>query len=415
MESQAMQKKANLVLLACILFNVSIGVLYAWSVLKAKLTSSLGEGGWEWISQQAGLPYTIAIISFAAALLIGGRIQDKIGPRAVITAGGVLTGVGLILSGLVGDSVVGVTICYGAISGIGAGLGYGCATPPALKWFHPSKKGLVSGLIVGGFGLSAVCFSLLTDALLNRVGIQQTLVYMGVVVTAISVLIAQLIKNPPVGYIPAVPLNLIQSATQNTASIDFHWKEMLKTKRFYLLFVMFLLSSSVGLMIIGNIARIAQTQISMEDAAIIVALLAITNTLGRVIGGLMSDKIGRVNALFVVFALQTLNMAGFALYQSLPMLILGVILVGFCYGTLLSVFPSMTADQYGLKNFGTNYGVLFLSWGLAGVVAPIMADVIYDANGNFYTAYIVAAIMMASLIFVNFLLRSNLASLKRSG
>jgi len=119
----------------------------------------------------------------------------------------------------------------------------------------------------------------------------------------------------------------------------------------------------------------------------------------------MSDKIGRVNALFVVFALQMLNMAGFSLYQNLPALILGIVLVGFCYGTLLSVFPSITADLYGLKNYGTNYGVLYLGWGLAGVVAPIAADIIYDINGNFHAAYIVAAIMMALMVCVNVLFK----------
>ena len=171
---------------------------------------------------------------------------------------------------------------------------------------------------------------------------------------------------------------------------------------------MFLLSSSVGLMMVGNMSKIAKTQIGITDTAILavlVSFLAITNTSGRVLGGLMSDKIGRVNALFVVFALQMLNMACFALYQNLPALIAGIILVGFCYGTLLSVFPSITADLYGLKNYGTNYGVLYLGWGLAGVVAPIAADIIYDANGSFGVAYIVAAVMMGLMVCVNALFR----------
>jgi MFS family permease len=132
-----------------------------------------------------------------------------------------------------------------------------------------------------------------------------------------------------------------------------------------------------------------------------------------VIGGMMSDKIGRVNALFVVFALQALNMVGFVIYQSLPALIIGIIAVGFSYGTLLSVFPSMTADQYGLKNYGANYGILYLAWGLAGVVAPMMADIIYDSSGNFNMAYIISAAMLVLIIAVNYLLRADLASLKK--
>jgi len=159
------QKKAKVVLLAGVLFNLAIGVLYAWSVLKAKLTAPIAEGGWAWTSQQAGFPYTIAIVCFALGLLIGGKIQDKIGPRWVVTAGGIFVGLGLIISGIIGNNPMGVAVSFGAITGMGIGMGYGCVSPPALKWFHPSKKGLVSGLIVGGFGLAAVYFAPLTNAL----------------------------------------------------------------------------------------------------------------------------------------------------------------------------------------------------------------------------------------------------------
>ena len=417
MEKQTSQGKANIILLACILFNLSIGVLYTWSVLKSRLTAPISDGGWGWSSSQAGLPYTLAIIIFAIGLLIGGRIQDKIGPRWVVTAGGILTGLGLILSGAVGNSVTGITLCYGVITGLGIGFGYGCVTPPALKWFHPSKKGLVSGLIVGGFGIAAVYFAPLTNALLNSLGIEKTLMCLGTAVIIVSTPVAQLIKNPPAGYSPPQPEKMKRAAVKTAAAVEYNWREMVKTKRFYLLFIMFLFSSSVGLMIIGNMSKIAGLQVGITDTAflaLLVSFLAITNTSGRVLGGMMSDKIGRVNALFVVFILQALNMVGFLFYHNIATLIIGIIAVGFSYGTLLSVFPSFTADQYGLKNYGGNYGVLYLAWGLAGVVAPMIADYFYDLNGNFKIAYIICAIMMASLLIVNYLLKLDLASGKKT-
>ena len=410
MESPQTAKRANLILLAGIFFNLSIGVLYAWSVIKAKLTSPASTGGWEWTSIQAGLPYTIIILFFAIGLLAGGRIQDKIGPRVVATVGGVLTGVGLILAGVIGNSVAGVALCYGIICGVGIGFGYGSVTPATLKWFHPSKKGLVSGLIVGGFSMAAVYLAPLTSMLLNSLGIQKTLIYLGAAVIFISTPLAQLIKNPPVGYIPPAPLKANQAATQNGAVVDFVWQEMIKTKRFYLLFIMFLLPSSVGLMIIGNITKIASVQIGVTDTAflaLLVSFLAVTNTCGRVLGGLMSDKIGCVNALLAVFVIQALNMVGFVFYKSLAALIIGIIALGFCYGTLISVFPSMTAGHYGLKNYGANYGVLFLAWGLAGVVAPVIADYIYDVSGAFQQAYIIAAFIMTMMIFVNVIYKTR--------
>jgi len=370
----------------------------------------IAEGGFGWTVSQAGLPYSVAIIVFATAVIIGGRIQDKIGPRRVVSAGAVLIGFGLILAGFVGNSVVGVVLSFGVLAATGMGFGYGCVTAPALKWFHPGKKGLVSGLIVGGFGLSAVGFAPLTVSLLGSFGIERTFIIIGAGNLLISTAIAQFIKNPPAGYMPPTPEKIKQS-TKVAPSVNFEWNEMLRTKRFYLMFIMFLLASSVGLMIIGSVTRIAGTQAGISDSAILaglVSFLALTNTLGRVAGGIMSDKIGRINSLFVIFILQTANMAAFAFYRSLPALILGIVVVGFCFGTLLSVMPALCADQYGLKNFGLNYGIMFFAWGLSGVITPMIANTLYDATGSFNTTYIICAAMMGAMVFVNFLLKKDI-------
>jgi len=406
------QKKANIILLAGVLFNFTIGVLFAWSVIKSRLTAPLAEGGWGWTSRQAGLPYTIAIICFALGMLIGGRMQDKIGPRKVLTVGGVMVGLGLVCAGLAGNSPALLTLSFGVITGLGSGCGYGCLTPPALKWFHPGKKGLVSGLIIGGFSMATVYLAPLANTLLNSYGIEKTFIFLGVAIIVISVPLAQLIKNPPPGYVPAQMQN-VKTAAKSAPPQDFTWKEMMKTRRFYYMFIMLLIAASVGLMIIGNISKIAAIQAGVSDTAFLAALvafLAITNSAGRVLGGLMSDKIGRVNALFVVFILQGLNMLGFLFYYNVATLIIGIILVGFCYGTLLSVLPALTTDQYGLKNFGANYGVIFLGWGLAGVAAPLIADIIYDTHASYHTAYIICAVMMAAMVLVNMLLKADLAS-----
>jgi MFS family permease len=375
----------------------------------------LSDGGWEWTSSQAGLPYTLAIVCFALAAFMGGRMQDKIGPRWIVTCGGTLVGLGLIISGLAGNSPTGIAIGFGVVTGAGIGFGYSCVTPPALKWFHPSKKGLVSGLIVGGFGIAAVYLAPVANILLNNYGIEKTMIILGVATIIISTPIAQFIKNPPAGYTPATPRHLKQSAATSVPTVDSTWRQMIKTKRFVLLFIMFLFSSSVGLMIIGNMSKIAKIQVGITDTtllAMLVAFLAITNTLGRVGGGIMSDKIGRVNALFVVFILQALNMVGFLVYENLTTLTLGIIVVGFSYGTLLSVFPSFTADQYGLKNYGANYGIMYLAWGLSGVVAPVIADYFYGIHENFKIAYIICAVMMSAMVLLNYFLKNNLKTIR---
>ena len=412
MQEQKIQKRANIILLAGVLFNLSVGVLYAWSVIKVRLTASAAEEGWGWTSSQAGLPYTLAILCFALGLLIGGRIQDKIGPRPVVTCGGIFVGLGLILSGLAGNNPAAVAVCFGVLTGLGIGLGYGCVTPPALKWFHPAKKGMVSGLIVGGFGFGAVYFAPLTNSLLINFDIEKTFLILGIAILIISTSIAQLVKNPPPGYVPLTPANVKQNSVKTSQSVDHTWREMLKTKRFYLMFIIFLFSSSIGLMVLGNITKIASTQIGITDTAvlaILVSFMAIMNTCGRVAGGFMSDKIGRINTLFVVIVLQLLNMIGFMFYQSLAALIVGIIGIGFCFGAILSVFPALTADQFGLKNYGANYGIVYLSWGLSGVVAPVIANYFFDLHGNFITAYIICAVMMSIMILVNYLLKRDVA------
>jgi len=406
------KKRANIVLIAGVLFNLSIGVLYTWSVLRANMTVPVDEGGWGWTAQQAGLPYTIAILCFALGVLIGGRIQDKVGPRWVVTTGGFMVGLGMILSGLIGNSPIGIAVCFGVISGMGIGLGYSCVTPSALKWFHPGRKGFVSGMVVGGFGLGAVYLAPLASTLLQRFDTDRTMLFMGVAILVISTCVAQFVKNPPAGYIPAEPKKLKETAAKKIAPPpDYVWREMFKTKRFYMMFGLFLFSASVGLMVLGNVSEIARIQGGIDDDAILaglVSFMAVMNFVGRIVGGMLSDKIGRSNALFVVLALQLVNISAFSLYSSLPAIIVGIAGIGACFGAILSIFPALTADQFGLKNYGQNYGIIYLAWGLSGVVAPVIADYFYDMRGDFNTAYIVCAVLMVAMIALNIFLKRDI-------
>ena len=413
MSNQEIHKKANIVLIAGVLFNLSIGVLYAWSVLKTNMTAPVSDGGWGWNSRQAGLPYTIAILCFASGVLIGGRIQDKIGPRWVVTAGGFMVGLGLVLSGLIGNNPAGIAVCFGVVSGLGIGIGYGCVTPSALKWFHPSRKGFVSGMVVGGFGLGAVYLAPLASTLLRQFQIQETMLFMGIAIMVISSCVAQFIKNPPEGYVPREPKNIAGSgAKKSDAPADLTWREMMKTKRFYIMFFLYLFSASVGLMVLGNVTKIATLQAGITDLALLaglVSFMAVMNFLGRIIGGMLSDRIGRTGAIFVVLVLQLLNMSAFSFYSNLPAIIVGIIGTGFCFGALLSIFPALTADQFGLKNYGLNYGIIYLAWGLSGVVAPVIADYFFDLNGNFNTAYLICAVMMVFMIALNAWLKKDIS------
>lgn len=393
-----MSKRPLTILLAGIGINLSIGVLYAWSVFKDALVNDLG-----WTATQASTPYSIAIVVFSIATLTAGVLQDKFGPRRIIMLGGAFVGSGMILTGLLTNPAA-VMLTFGVVVGSGIGFAYACVTPAAMKWWHPSKKGMVSGLIVGGFGLGAVYVAPLTKALVNAFDIQTAFIILGVGIVAISVSLGATVVNPPKGYVAEGPADW-NPAAAGTGS-EMTWREMIKTRQFYFLFIMFALASSAGVMLIGNITQIGALQVGLEGAVYLVSLLAIANAAGRVLGGLVSDNLGRVNTLILAFLLQAANMWFFMTISTEAMLIAGAITGALCYGALLSVFPSLTADYFGLKGYGANYGLVYLGWGLSGALGPVIASMSFDSSGSFSSAYMISAAMLVGAALIAFMTKA---------
>ncbi|MBP2026682.1 MFS family permease [Acetoanaerobium pronyense] len=402
MEISSLKREGYKVLLAGLFINLTIGVLYSWSVISKALIADYG-----WSSSEASLPYSVAIMVWGTTLLIAGRLQDKIGPRKVVTLGVILTGAGLIISGLVQSTSM-ITASFGILVGSGIGFAYATVTPPALKWFHPSKKGMVTGIVVSGMGLASLYIAPSTTKLLQVFGISKTFLILGTFILAVAVPLAQLIKNPPQGYIPEEP---VQKSTKEKKispameSRDFNWREMMHTKQFYMFWIMFAFASSAGLMIIGNIATIAKTQASVENGFFLVGLLAIFNASGRLIGGSLSDKIGRLKTMMIFFAIQAINMLVFSTYTSTLGISIGTAIAGLSYGSLLCLFPSVIADYYGVKNFGANYGVLFTAWGVSGVIGPIIAGTVVDVTGSFTLSYTISSVLLGIALVMAFFIK----------
>lgn len=396
MESKVSLRSGWKVLCAGLCINLTLGVLYSWSVIKKALVSE-----WGWTNSDAALPYSVGIVVWALTVLIAGKLQDKIGPRKVVTIGAIFTGAGLLVASVV-NSVPLLILAFGILVGSGIGFAYSAVMPPALKWFHPSQKGMVSGIVVGGIGLASLYIAPLTTWLLGLYGISKTFLILGIFILVVGTSIAQLIKNPPEGYVPPTPANYTPAKAAKSSTKDFTWKQMAGTKQFYLFYIMFAFASSAGLMIIGNIASIAKTQASMENGFYLVALLAIFNAGGRVAAGFFSDSLGRVRTMIIVFILQGVNMALFANYSTPMAITIGTALAGIGYGALLSLFPSVTADYYGMKNFGGNYGVMYTAWGLAGTMGPIIAGIVVDKTGTYNLAYMISAALLAVALILAF-------------
>ncbi|MGP8200500.1 MAG: OFA family MFS transporter [Limisphaerales bacterium] len=372
------------VVIAALSINLILGVLYAWGVIAKVLGSD-----WHWTKTQATLPFTVATVCFAGMMVFAGRCQDKFGPRLVATAGGIMLGLGLVASGLI-HSPVAMALTFGVGAGLGIGLGYSATTPPSIKWFPPSRKGVITGIVVSGVGLAAVYISPLTQFLLGRNTISMTFVWLGIGTLVLVPMLAQLLRNPPAQPVAAPTATQMPAVSRRESD----WPEMLRTGQFYQLWLMMILSASAGLMIITQVAMIAKEQANWKWGFVPIAILAIFNTLGRLLSGWLSDRIGRTRTMTLAFLLQAVNMLAFNYYTTPELVVFGSAFTGLCYGTIFTLMPAATADFYGVRNLGVNYGLVFTAFGVAGVVGPLLGAQINDQFKSYLHAYQISAAML---------------------
>lgn len=488
------------VLAGAILVQLVLGTVYGYSIFWEPLTSdifptviteaqqaeqigagTLAEGAIvvadvaavrvEVAKQQGILKYSfsICILSFAAVMVIAGRVQDIKGPRMPAIIGGLLIGTGFIYAGLMTNAIVfylahalfaglvtllilmvfhaffghlgddsiivryapmGImTTCMvagillgnqyvgklaemdrllllwgtiGFMAGAGTGFAYVCPIAALVKWF-PDHKGLVSGIAVAGFGLGAYLFSQKWGALgyIDKQGIFPFFIMHGLVCIVVITAGALLLSNPPTT-VPVTSKKILPDST---------WQQTLKNPAFYLLWLMFFSGAVAGLMVIGIIKIFAgeqlvdtaseagrllsaqETSALMLKGAAAVGLLAIFNAIGRIAWGFISDKIGRTPAFVAMFLLQAGIMFFLAGMKTEAALSFGAAMVGFNFGGNFALFPSATADLFGAKNLGVNYGWVFTSYGIAGVVGIAAGNFAKVLTGSYAAAFTMAAIL----------------------
>lgn len=382
-------RKGWTVVFAGIGINLAFGVLYAWSIFGAALQAA----PYSWTAKQAAMPYTVAIIMFALVMIPAGRLQDKIGPRWVATIGGALIGIGCILAGTL-TSFFGLVFSFGILAGSGIGLGYASTTPAAIKWFPPEKKGLITGIVVAGFGMASIYIAPLSKYLLYEYGIFPSFRILGILFLVITLPLSQFIRNPE---------SSVANKKNIISTVDLTVKEMLKTKEFYQLWFMFFAGATGGLMVIGHLKSIALPILGADAGFLLIALGSIANALGRPVAGVISDRLGRGKTMMVLYILQASMLLLFSTFNSFISILIGVGIIYFSYGSMLSVFPSACGDNYGTKNFGLNYGVLFSAWGFGGIFGPMLGGFIKDTTGSYTMAFYTAAAFLAIATFIGFI------------
>jgi len=409
----AAQKVSNrwLVVVGAVLIQLCLGAIYAWSVFTPYLEDK--QGVFQFSKTQTQAIFSVGLATFAIVMVLAGRWQAKSGPRIVALTGGLVLGAGYLLAGLLKDALFGhfvnQIIFIGLVGGAGIGLGYVCPIAVGIKWF-PDKKGLITGLGVAGFGFGALIWIKLAGSwghLLDadKLGVSGVFTLYGAIFAAAVVIGSIWMVNPPAGYKPAGWNPITTGATaSNAESVSLMPRQMLTRAQFYAIWVMFIFSAMAGLMVIGNIAlfakeRLVDVSALSPEAAIAVAgtamavFYSIANGLGRIAWGVISDRVGRKPALIAMCVLQGIVMLLFFwMGGNQYLLYLGATLIGFNFGGNFALFPTMTADLFGAKNVGLNYGWVFTAYGVGGIVGPIMAAAIRDANLSWVSAFVIAGV-----------------------
>ena len=401
MENQKVMNR-GLVVVGAILIQLALGAIYAWSVF----TPSLVLEGWtkadtQWI-------FAIGLVSFAVVMVYAGKRLAVWGPQKLALIGGVVLGLGYFLAGLFGGSSFwALLLLIGLVGGAGIGFAYVVPIAVGMRWF-PDKKGMITGLAVAGFGFGALLWVKLAGAwghLIENIGLSNVFMVYGIAFAAMVIIGGLWMKFPPAGWKPeGYEEKQTAGAAAKADDREFSSTEMLKKVQFYLIFFTFVFSAGAGLMSIGlmklyPMEALQKHGLSAAEASAIAGtamavFFSLANGLGRILWGLMSDKLGRKTSIIIMTATQGIIVILFTFMAGNEYLLyLGATLIGFNFGGNFALFPTITADTFGAKNVGQNYPWVFLAYGVGGIIGPILGGKLGDL-GNFPLAFTIAGVLV---------------------
>lgn len=350
--------------------QVLLGILYSWSVFRGPLEQLHG-----WSKAQSVMPYRYSLLAFAAGMIVAGFWQDRKGPRIVASVGGFLLALGCLIAGLYHQTVEGLVVGYGLVAGVGVGFAYVTPIAMCVKWF-PDKRGMIVGLAVMGFGLGPLVFGPWLEWMIGKdvaamdATIPRTFFVLAGLFLVGVVGAAQAYAVPPQGWKPAG----WNPVAGKAAAIELSPSQMLTTWKFYVLWALYFVGTSVGLTAIGEaspLLREAAKSGAFISAGAGLGVMSVFNGVGRLAWGSISDRFGRLIAILGMCGFSVITCA-FVLrtVDGFLGLLTGLCLVAFSYGGFLALMPAMTADLFGPKHVGANYGIVFSAWGLCGFLVP---------------------------------------------
>lgn len=376
-----------LVILGAVLIQFCVGAVYTWSLFNQPLVEKFG-----WERSDIMLAYSINIFTFAATTMFSGKLQDRFGPRLVASLGGIILGAGLFFTGKA-TTLDQIYLSYGLLAGIGVGMVYPCPLATCLKWF-PERKGFITGIVVGAFGLGGVVFKGVIIHLLGHVGVSSAFTWLGYIYLLIILAGSQFLKVPN--------RSSFAISEQGNPLTEYSTSEMLQTTPFYLLWLTLFMGTVSGLLVIGMAKDIGVDIADMGNAAAAnaVVVASVFNAAGRLFWGTISDTIGRIRALLIINAATAVSMLmmGFLELDAVAYMIL-LALIASSFGGLLAIYPVIAAEFFGVRNLGGNYGLIFIAYGLAAVLGPVFAKMA-ELNTLFLLAASLAILSMITILFI---------------
>lgn len=394
----AITRKRWLSLAASCLINLCVGSLYAWSVFAAPMAEHLSEIAGAEVGGLA-IVFTIANAVGPITMISGGAVTGRIGPRAVVLAGGTLFAAGMVASGFATSKEL-LMLTYGLGVGLGVGMVYGVTVSNSVKLF-PDRKGLAGGLATASYGLSSVIVPPVANALTAAFGVSMAFKVLGAAMFALIALASMQVIACPDGFVPKgyAAAGATAAASAAPAAADKSWRQMLADPVFYAMIAMLLCGAFSGLMVTSQASPMAQGMVGMSvaDAALAVSALALANAGGRILAGFMSDRLGAVRSLRLTFVALAAAMALLlASGGSAGLFLAGLCLTGVCFGAVMGVYPGFTASQFGARHNSVNYGIMFVGFAVAGFFGPQVAGLVFEATGGYGAAF-AAGIALAAV------------------
>ena len=385
---------------AAVILQIALGAVYAWSVFRKPLTARFG-----WSIEQVTLTFTIAIFVLGFAAFFGGLWNNKSGPRVVAMTGGLLYGLGVALASLSAQGLWWLYLSYGVIGGIGIGFAYIIPISVLVKWF-PDKRGLMTGIAVGGFGAGALITAPLATHLIKSVGVTTTFLYLGIGFLIVSVIAGSFMVNPPAGYVPEgwTPPAALKKAE---ATRDFTLGEALRSWQWWALWLLLFLNTSAGISIISQESPLFQelSGVTAIVAAGMVGIVAFGNALGRVFWAWVSDLIPRRFVFLIMFLLQAVLfwiLPGINTQGALTFVAFMILL---CYGGGFGTMPAFAADYFGPKYVGSIYGLMLTAWGFASAFGPLLIAHTRQLTGHYASGLHILAIVVLCSAVLPFIVR----------